>query len=233
MIDQSRHHVCDILSFMNCCLKSVIHAFPVTEIKKRFNTGVLSSAMFTIELDLNRGVSPFGPIRRQDTKIGGCHLAFSPLLLYRGEGWTASQVENVTTSGFSPRLKMPPIIWVNRPTGTPPFNPALWCLPLLWIWSMVNSFWFSVAMNSMKVNSFYSKATANNVSKTSCFNQPSKICVRRICNSFRNTCHRQNTCLWLHDIKIWLQHHWFKCSKLGVSGLWASPSLEHLNYNSI
>ena len=35
-----------------------------------------------IELDLNRGVSQFGPIRRQDTKRGGCHLAFFPILLY-------------------------------------------------------------------------------------------------------------------------------------------------------
>ena len=40
-----------------------------------------------IELDLNRGVSPFRPIRRQDTKIGGCHLAFSPLLLYMSLGF--------------------------------------------------------------------------------------------------------------------------------------------------
>ena len=31
-----------------------------------------------IEPDLNRGVYPFGPIRRQDTKVGGCHLAFFP-----------------------------------------------------------------------------------------------------------------------------------------------------------
>ena len=37
-------------------------------------------------LDLNRGVNPFGPVRRQGTNIGGCHLAFTPPLLYRGEG---------------------------------------------------------------------------------------------------------------------------------------------------
>ena len=40
----------------------------------------------TIELDLNRGVSPFGPIRRQDTKIGGCHLAFFPITFVQGRG---------------------------------------------------------------------------------------------------------------------------------------------------
>ena len=39
-----------------------------------------------IELDLNRGVSPFGPIRRQDTKIGGCHLAFFPITFVQGRG---------------------------------------------------------------------------------------------------------------------------------------------------
>ena len=39
-----------------------------------------------IELVLNRAINLFGPIIRHDTKIGGCHLAFSPLLWYRGEG---------------------------------------------------------------------------------------------------------------------------------------------------
>ena len=36
-----------------------------------------------IELDLNREVKPFGPIRKQVTKKGGW---FPPLLLYRGKG---------------------------------------------------------------------------------------------------------------------------------------------------
>ena len=31
-----------------------------------------------IKLNPNRGVILFWPIRRQDTKIGGCHLAFFP-----------------------------------------------------------------------------------------------------------------------------------------------------------
>ena len=44
-------------------------------------------------------------------------LLFLPILLYRGEGWTASLVENVATSEFSPRLKLPPIIWVDWPIG--------------------------------------------------------------------------------------------------------------------
>ena len=30
-----------------------------------------------IRAGLNRGVNPFGPISRQDTKIRGCHFAFS------------------------------------------------------------------------------------------------------------------------------------------------------------
>ena len=57
-------------------MHTYIHTLHAREIIKRS----------TIELDLNRGVKPFGPIKRQDKKIGGCHLAFSPLLLYRGEG---------------------------------------------------------------------------------------------------------------------------------------------------
>ena len=86
----------------------------------------------TIELDLNRGVNPFGPIRRQDTKIGGRHFAFFPLHLCRDEGWTASLDENVTTSEFSPRLKLPPIIWVDRFVDTPLISPALWQIHLLY-----------------------------------------------------------------------------------------------------
>ena len=35
---------------------------------------------------LNRGVSPFEPMRRQDTKIGGCHLAFFPITFVQGRG---------------------------------------------------------------------------------------------------------------------------------------------------
>ena len=42
--------------------------------------------VIVLELYLNRVVKPFGPIKRQDTKLGGCHLSFHPLLLYRGEG---------------------------------------------------------------------------------------------------------------------------------------------------
>ena len=41
---------------------------------------------------------PFGPIRRLNTKIGGWHLAFSPSLLYRGEGWTANTVFDLLQS---------------------------------------------------------------------------------------------------------------------------------------
>ena len=48
--------------------------------------GPLSHCIQPIELDLNRGVSPFGPIKRQDTKIGGCHLAFFPITIVQGRG---------------------------------------------------------------------------------------------------------------------------------------------------
>ena len=84
------------------------------------------------ELVLNRGVNLFGPIRRQDTKIGGCHLAFfPPLLWYRGKGWIAGLVKKVITSECSPRLKLFPIIWVDWPIGTPLFSPAPWLWTLL------------------------------------------------------------------------------------------------------
>ena len=43
----------------------------------------LLDSLSTIEFYRNRKVSPAGPIRRQDIKIGGCHLAFSHLLKYR------------------------------------------------------------------------------------------------------------------------------------------------------
>ena len=58
----------------------------------------LRHMVVTIELDLNRGVSPFGPIRRQDTKIGGCHLAFFPITFVQGRGlnsessWKCDQI---------------------------------------------------------------------------------------------------------------------------------------------
>ena len=43
----------------------------------------LLDSLSTIEFYRNRKVSPAGPIRRQDIKIGDCHLAFSHLLKYR------------------------------------------------------------------------------------------------------------------------------------------------------
>ena len=61
--------------------------------------------LLCIELDLNRGGNPFGPIRRQDTKIGGCHLPFFP-------GWNDSLVPlyGVTASSrFWCETKVAPI----------------------------------------------------------------------------------------------------------------------------
>ena len=43
----------------------------------------LLDSLSTIEFYRNTKVSPAGPIRRQDIKIGDCHLAFSHLLMYR------------------------------------------------------------------------------------------------------------------------------------------------------
>ena len=40
------------------------------------STKIVAAMLKNIELDLNRGVNPFGPISRQDTKIRGCHFAF-------------------------------------------------------------------------------------------------------------------------------------------------------------
>ena len=40
-----------------------------------------------------------------------------PLLLYWGKGWTASLTENAPISEFYPRLKLPPIILVDRSIG--------------------------------------------------------------------------------------------------------------------
>ena len=48
--------------------------------------GELSFMLLTIELYLDRAVKLFGPIRRLDTKIGGCHLAFSPINFVQGRG---------------------------------------------------------------------------------------------------------------------------------------------------
>ena len=42
--------------------------------------------VIVIELYLNRGVKPFGPIRRQDAKIGGCSLSISPITFVQGRG---------------------------------------------------------------------------------------------------------------------------------------------------
>ena len=58
----------------------------------------------------NRGVRPNDTIGGF-VRLAGCHLAFSSSLLCRGKGRIASQV--VTTSEFSPHLKLPPIIWVD------------------------------------------------------------------------------------------------------------------------
>ena len=61
----------------------------------------------------NRWVNSFGTIGRLQTKIGGCHLVFLIFLLYRGGGWTASLVEYVTTTEFSPHLKLPSIFLIG------------------------------------------------------------------------------------------------------------------------
>ena len=39
-----------------------------------------------IKMELNRGVNPSVPITKQDTRIGGCRLAFFPLNFVQGRG---------------------------------------------------------------------------------------------------------------------------------------------------
>ena len=46
----------------------------------------MCNIIFSIKLYLNREVKPVRHIRRQDTKIGDCHLAFSPIPFVRGGG---------------------------------------------------------------------------------------------------------------------------------------------------
>ena len=48
--------------------------------------GELSCILLTIEIYLNRAVKLFGPIKRLDTKIGGCHLAFSAITFVQRRG---------------------------------------------------------------------------------------------------------------------------------------------------
>ena len=40
----------------------------------------------SIQLDLNGGVKMFWPIKGQDTKLGGCILAFSHITFVQGRG---------------------------------------------------------------------------------------------------------------------------------------------------
>ena len=84
------------------------------------------------EIYLNRVVKPFKTIKRQVSKIGGCHLAFSPSIFVQGGRLNSDFSWKVKSSEFSPRLKLPPIIWVKRPISTPLFNPALRFVAPIW-----------------------------------------------------------------------------------------------------
>ena len=78
---------------------------------------------------LNRGKVPISQSECSKQIAEAAILLFSPLLLYRGEGWTASLIENMTAIKFNPRLKLAPIIWLDQPNGTPLLIPGL--LPVL------------------------------------------------------------------------------------------------------
>ena len=95
-----------------------------------------------MELDMKRGVKPFQPIRRQDTKIGGCHIAFPHYFCTGAKAQLGVQQKIWPSSEFSPCRKLPPITWVNQPIGTPLFSPALWliyCLSFKFLASLVNA----------------------------------------------------------------------------------------------
>ena len=76
------------------------------------------SQSFSRELCLNRGVTPNQPFRALHTDNGGCRLAFF--------SYHFCTVANVTTSEFSPRPKLSPIIWVDRLIGTPFYSILLY-----------------------------------------------------------------------------------------------------------
>ena len=79
------------------CIASDIILFYVT-----FRYPV-SESQYPLLFVISHSPKPLWPIRSQDTKIGGYHLLF-PLTFVqgRGEGWTASQVENVTHFWIQP-----------------------------------------------------------------------------------------------------------------------------------
>ena len=118
-------------------------------------------ALQIIELELNSGVKPFGPIRRQDTKIGGCHLAFFPIVFVQGRGLNSGKM---TSSEFSLRLKLPHIIWVDWPIGTPPYSPALLFRSMGEIHKLIEKslslwwdpFWNSLPSHDESITSYYS-----------------------------------------------------------------------------
>ena len=93
---------------------------PMYEMLLIYGVGVLGLGrafsmlwLCVVELHLGRGIKPFG------TDI----LLFSPFLLYRCEGWTASLVEHLTASEFSPGSTSYDL--GGQPIGAPLFSPAL------------------------------------------------------------------------------------------------------------
>ena len=77
--------------------------------------GIVLSVV-SIELYLNTGVKPSGPMRRQDTKIGGCHMLF-PRYCCTGQRLISESSWKCDQFWFNPRLKPPSIIWAERPIG--------------------------------------------------------------------------------------------------------------------
>ena len=79
-----------------------------------------------IELDLNRVVKPFGPIRRQDTNNLRLPSSLFPITLEMGPGLISESNSKGDHYWIQPPPETAPIIWMDEPIGTPLFNPALW-----------------------------------------------------------------------------------------------------------
>ena len=79
-----------------------------------------------IELDLNRVVKPFGPIRRQDTKNRRLPSCLFPITFEKGPGLISESSLKCDHYWIQPPPETAPIIWMDEPIGTPLFNPALW-----------------------------------------------------------------------------------------------------------
>ena len=78
--------------------------FLLTRVKTTPYISKLRLWPWTIEFYLNTEIWADQKAGYKNRRRPSC---FSPLLLYRGKGWTASLIENFNKVEFSPRLKLP------------------------------------------------------------------------------------------------------------------------------